>query len=567
MTRTPIILAGGVLSIIAALTAILLLSVGDEEDGASVGPPTQPAATPATTPTLPPETSPAPSQPRHVHVHIDVGEPHARRTYEAAQALAAEMGALLVTSSTADNTGITVSRPAGDGPAEVPVVERWVAVASLWSRAERAELSPSMASPLLLPVESQTTLEALLGDVATGPSVRWLPEAEIPDALAADVTAVAILALESALAQSGLSSLSIGSAGPAWWGADDVPWLEQRLTIRWADDDLHEFARRLGERLDVPAPPLTTVVLTGDIIPARCVYERQRALGDYTAAFAYVKEYLSSADITAGSLDASISDAGTAYGCEPTFNLLAPSRSVEGLIAAGFDVLTVATNHARDCGMPDFGCANDALLDTLANLRDAGIEPVGGGADLAEAHRPAIIERDGVRFAFLGYDDVASSYLGATETTPGTAALEEETLRADIAAALEQADVVIVLPQWGVEYTPTPTDRQLRLGRIAIEAGATLVAGNHPHVVQGVEAVEGGFIAYALGNFVFDQDWSTETLQGAVLEVTFVGPRLLSVYLKPTSIVNMFQPTFADERESAQILERMRASSEALSRR
>jgi poly-gamma-glutamate synthesis protein (capsule biosynthesis protein) len=339
--------------------------------------------------------------------------------------------------------------------------------------------------------------------------------------------------------------------------------MEERLVIRWGRDQLHDFAVRLAERLDVPEPPLTTIVLTGDIIPARCVYERQRNLDDYTAAFEHVKAFLRAADLTVGSLDASISDAGEPYPCEETFNLLAPPRSVEGFVAAGFDVITVATNHAKDCGRNGFGCSQ-SIRDTLRILRGAGIEPVGGGENITEAHRPAIVERNGVRFAFQGYDDIAPQYYGAGEETPGTAPLSEAALRTDIAAAKAQADVVIVLPQWGVEYTPTPTDRQLSLARVAIEAGATLVIGNHPHVVQGIEAGAGTFIAYALGNFVFDQDWSLETQQGAVLEATFAGSKLLSVSLKPVRIVNMFQATFAEEAEAAAILERMRASAEAL---
>src|SRR5690606_31233943 len=242
-------------------------------------------------------------------------------------------------------------------------------------------------------------------------------------------------------------------------------------------------------------------------------------------------------------------------------------QSIEGLELAGFDVMTAATNHIRDCGQPDFGCGDQALLDTLALLRRAGIEPVGAGENIAAARRPAIVEHNGVRFAFLGSDEVASSYLGATETSSGTAPLEAETLLEDIAIAKAEADVVIVLPQWGVEYTPTPTDRQLSLGRAAVDAGATLVVGNHPHVVQGTEAVGGNFIAYALGNFVFDQDWSVETEQGVVLEATFAGPALLSIALKPVYIQDMFQPIFVQGEEAESILERMRNSSEALKAR
>jgi poly-gamma-glutamate synthesis protein (capsule biosynthesis protein) len=212
-------------------------------------------------------------------------------------------------------------------------------------------------------------------------------------------------------------------------------------------------------------------------------------------------------------------------------------------------------------------CDNRSFLDTLANLKGKGIAPVGGGVDLATARAPVVIERNGVRFAFLGYDDVSSSFYGATASLPGTAPLSAANLIQDIATAKAVADVVIVLPQWGAEYTPTPTLRQTDLARVAIEAGADVVGGNHPHVVQGVEWFEEGFVAYALGNFVFDQDWSIETQQGAVLEATFSGSRLIGVRLVPVRIREMYKPTWAEGTEAGSILERMRRSSEALPER
>jgi poly-gamma-glutamate capsule biosynthesis protein CapA/YwtB (metallophosphatase superfamily) len=292
------------------------------------------------------------------------------------------------------------------------------------------------------------------------------------------------------------------------------------------------------------------------------VYARQQAAGDYRQAFLATADDLRAADLTLGSLDASLSDAGEPFGCTPTFNLLAPARSIEGLVYAGFDVITVATNHVKDCGMS--ACGDQAFLDTLDNLRAAGIEPVGGGVDLAEARRPAVVTIDGVRFAFLGYDDVASSAYGATETSPGTAPLNGDMLVEDVTAAIDEADVVVVMSQWGVEYTSLPTERQQGLAQAAVDAGATLVVGNHPHVVQAVEWPGEGFVAYGLGNFVFDQDWSLETEQGAVLEAVFHGPRLVGVRFHPIHIYDMHQPRWADPEEASSILARMREASETL---
>jgi poly-gamma-glutamate synthesis protein (capsule biosynthesis protein) len=321
----------------------------------------------------------------------------------------------------------------------------------------------------------------------------------------------------------------------------------------------------LARALEQPLPPVTRVLITGDIIPSRCVYAKQRARADYAAAFRPTADLLSAADITVGSLDASLSDASQPEDCHETFNLLAPPESVEGLKLGGFDVMTVATNHIKDCGRAGF-CGNLAFLDTLSNLKAAGIEPVGGGRNREEAHKPVIVERNGVRFAFLGYDDVASDYYGAGSSTPGTAPLERGGPAADVAAARKTVDVVIVLNQWGVEYTSDPTQRQRALADEAITAGAAVVAGNGPHVVQAVEPRVDGFVAYALGNFVFDQDWSDETQQGLVMEATFLGSRLSSVRLLPVRIVDMFQSTWAGAREGQAVLQRVRDASARLTR-
>jgi poly-gamma-glutamate synthesis protein (capsule biosynthesis protein) len=200
------------------------------------------------------------------------------------------------------------------------------------------------------------------------------------------------------------------------------------------------------------------------------------------------------------------------------------------------------------------------MFATRDNLRAAGIEVAGMGANVAEARAPVVIERNGVRFAFLAYDDVAP-YYQATETTAGSAPLDETTIAADIASAEAVADVVIVLPQWGIEYQSAPSERQRQVAAVAANAGAALIAGNHPHVVQGHEQVGDTFVAYALGNFLFDQDWSLETQQGVLLEVMFTGARLTGWRYIPVRIHDRYQPRLAEGDEAASILQRIEAAS------
>jgi poly-gamma-glutamate capsule biosynthesis protein CapA/YwtB (metallophosphatase superfamily) len=308
--------------------------------------------------------------------------------------------------------------------------------------------------------------------------------------------------------------------------------------------------------------PVTKLLFTGDLIPARCTYAKIMALGgDFTLPFQPLHDMLVAADITIGTLDATASDAGTPFGCTPTFSLAAPAAAVAGFKYAGYDVISHAANHIKDCGTS--ACGDRAMFETDANLRAAGIKPAGTGRNLFEARAPQIVERHGVYFAFLAYDDIAP-YYQATGDGAGSAPLDASTIAEDVANARKVANVVIIVPHWGVEYTADPSARQREFARAAAAAGADMIVGNHPHWVQAHEKIGGMFVAYALGNFVFDQDWSLETQQGALLEATFTGTRLTSTRYTAIHIYEQYQPRLADPPEAQQILDRIETASAKL---
>lgn len=302
-----------------------------------------------------------------------------------------------------------------------------------------------------------------------------------------------------------------------------------------------------------PAPtvePVTTLLFTGDVIPARCVHTEVMARGgDWRLPFEALHDILAGADVTIGTLDSAISDTVRPTGCVETFSLGSVAAVADGLQYAAYDVMSHAANHIKDGG-------EQAMLDTIANLKAAGIQPTGSGANLYEARAPAVVVRNGVSFAFLGYDDIAP-YYWATDTTSGAAPVDASTIAEDIMNARKYAQVVVILPQWGVEYTSVPSERQREFARVAIAAGADLIVGNHPHWVQGHETIDGTFVAYALGNFVFDQDWSAETQQGALLEVTFTGTRITGTRYIPIRIHERFQPRLAEGAEADAIIRRI----------
>jgi poly-gamma-glutamate capsule biosynthesis protein CapA/YwtB (metallophosphatase superfamily) len=319
-----------------------------------------------------------------------------------------------------------------------------------------------------------------------------------------------------------------------------------------------------------PAEPTVRLLFTGDINPGRCIAQVALRYDDFTIPYQLVVNELSSADITIGSLDGSISDMAPPEACPQDYpyssNLIGPARTVEGLAYAGFDVMTVATNHALDCGSLGWGCNGQILADTRRNLLGQNIQPVGIGDSLSQARAPVIVERQGVRFAFLAMNAVSGDATWVSDSRPGTAPLSADTIMdvtADITAARSVADVVIVLPHWGVEDGAVQVDERAWAAQM-IAAGADLVIGNHPHVIQAVETYpRGGVVAYALGNFVFDQG-PMQTRRGVVFEAVFQGSRLTSWKILPLVINGTFQPGWANSFESAVILNQVEVANQEL---
>jgi poly-gamma-glutamate synthesis protein (capsule biosynthesis protein) len=163
---------------------------------------------------------------------------------------------------------------------------------------------------------------------------------------------------------------------------------------------------------------------------------------------------------------------------------------------AGIDVVSLANNHSLDYG-------RTAFLDTIANARRFGLRTVGGGSSLTAARRPAIVKRGGLRVAFLGFSDVRPLGFDAGAGLPGTVPAFPEIVRADVRAARRRSDVVVAYFHWGIERTTVPTWRQRDLAQTALDAGATVVLGAHPHVLQPIERRGRRLVAWSLGNFVF----------------------------------------------------------------
>jgi poly-gamma-glutamate synthesis protein (capsule biosynthesis protein) len=226
------------------------------------------------------------------------------------------------------------------------------------------------------------------------------------------------------------------------------------------------------------------------------------AISHYGARYPWrsVAGVLRSADIALANLECSISRRGSPWpGKLYTFRG-APSSLRAMADYAGVDVVSLANNHSLDYGRL-------AFADTLSYAHDFGLRTIGGGRDLAASRRPAVFRLGGIRIALLGYSDVRPLGFDAGADTSGTAPAFPEYISADVRRARGRAEVVVVYFHWGLERTFTPTERQRALARVAFEAGAHVVLGAHPHVLQSIERPRRHrLVAWSLGNFVFGAD-------------------------------------------------------------
>jgi poly-gamma-glutamate capsule biosynthesis protein CapA/YwtB (metallophosphatase superfamily) len=295
----------------------------------------------------------------------------------------------------------------------------------------------------------------------------------------------------------------------------------------------------LGQQPTSAEPQERTLLFVGDVMLSRAVGARMQSESDWTFPFTEIGETLAAADLTFGNLECPVSDVGRNR--HHLYSFRADPRAIEGLKFAGFDVLSMANNHSYDWGP-------EALLDSTRRLREAGIRPVGAGANDLEAHYPVFVDLGGLRIAFLAYVNIDPKEATAAPDRPGVAWLEPDRVMADIRFARPLADIVIVGLHWGIEYATRPQRSQVELAHQMVDAGADLIVGGHAHVVQPLEEYHGRWIAYSLGNFVFDQR-DPATRRAIMLRVTTSGKQIAQVTATPIQIDRSFRAVLAPAEE------------------
>jgi poly-gamma-glutamate synthesis protein (capsule biosynthesis protein) len=298
-------------------------------------------------------------------------------------------------------------------------------------------------------------------------------------------------------------------------------------------------------------PPV--IAITGDILLAgraeRLIEEKGPA-----APFAEVSAALREADLAIGNLECSLSTRGKRADKKYTFR--ADPKTVAALSEASFDVMTLANNHSVDYGP-------EALTDTLQTLREAGIAVVGAGEDAERARQPVIVARGEppVKIAVLAFSNMEPVSFYAGRNRPGTNPAQPDAIRESVSRARRQADVVIALFHWGDEHSISPTARQRELAYLAADAGADLVVGHHPHVLQGFERRGSALIAYSLGNFLFPSRGACRSTMMLRYSPRRDGRAMVEVI---PCVIEGFRPRPARQDERAECMTRLPALSRPL---
>lgn len=306
-----------------------------------------------------------------------------------------------------------------------------------------------------------------------------------------------------------------------------------------------------GNPLVNDADETVTLATVGDIMLARSIGVAMERRPEQSP-FAGVTDLLQEADVTVGNLECALGNRGKAANKAYTFR--GPAVAAEHLAQAGFDLLALANNHSLDYGVA-------GLNETIRLLDEAGIQHPGAGANAADAHRPVIQTVRDVRLAFLSYVDVPKERGGFVTASwragvdkPGVAWAHPKQITTDVAAARQESDLVIVLLHSGYEGSEKSNAIQRAAARAAIDAGAALVIGSHPHVLQGVEYYDRGVIVYSLGNFVFDGLYKRS--ETAILHVTLSRDGVEAIKWIPIVLRNGL-PEKASKAQGEAILKRL----------
>ncbi|MGG1887439.1 CapA family protein [Priestia megaterium] len=245
---------------------------------------------------------------------------------------------------------------------------------------------------------------------------------------------------------------------------------------------------------------LVTATMVGDIMLGRNVEKVTNRQGqDYL--FRNVESYFKNADYSTANFDHPVTANDEYPAQDKPIVLRTDEQSVKTLKNLNFSVLNVANSHSMDY-------LEEGLNDTVKAFNQSKMDFVGMGGNLEEASNINYQTVNGIKIATLGFTDTYTAYSAANDNDPGILPAKPEIFIPLIQEAKEKANLVVVHAHWGEEYDTTPSPRQKGLAKAMADAGADIILGHHPHVLQPIDTYKNTVIFYSLGNFVFDQGWS-----------------------------------------------------------
>lgn len=310
----------------------------------------------------------------------------------------------------------------------------------------------------------------------------------------------------------------------------------QDYTNKKVDSSTSYLSAIYHEKINKLSSGNAEFIFVGDIMLSRYIGEMMAKRQDYDFPFQKINKDLAGADFLFGNLETPVSINGKSTGSLYPFR--SDPKVLSGLKNAGFKMVSVANNHAFDYSL-------EAFKDTLSNLKAVGLTYTGGGDNFQETHSGAYQEINGIKVIVLAYTNLLPQNRAATDNQAGITYLDENQMVKDIKAAKEKADLVIATFHWGQEYQTKSNAHQQKIAAKAVEAGADLIVGHHPHVAQEVAEINGVPVAYSLGNFVFDQNFSPETNTGLILKVKIENKKIIKIEPETIRFTKNFQPYLA----------------------
>ncbi len=320
------------------------------------------------------------------------------------------------------------------------------------------------------------------------------------------------------------------------------------------DKDKQPSATPLAPGTDTePQGKTVTLNFGGDVMFSGKVGELLAKKG-YDYPYQYVKQLFTKDDLTVVNLETPVTGSNTTA-ADKTYTFKSSPEALPHMAAAGIDAVNLANNHILDQGIV-------GLTDTIRQLDASGVKYVGAGADAARAYEPVIFERKGIRIALLGFSRVIpKASWNAGSNQPGVATAYDATAaEAAIRKAKSNADLVVVVAHWGVERSDATVDSQTDLAHRFIDAGADLVVGGHPHVLQGVEQYKGKWIAYSTGNFIFTRSLTEKTWDTGVFQAVCSVKGDCSMKVIPYT-ANLGQPVPMEQQPAEALLQRLQSLS------